>query len=81
MRVKRAENRQIQESQRKLDNEEMSEEEEEEEEMTDEEGGCTTYMAYITISPFNSQIRFVILLTFNHTIPLMLVQRSWYWIN
>ncbi|RMX43989.1 hypothetical protein pdam_00017576 [Pocillopora damicornis] len=37
MRVKRAENRQIQESQRKLDNEEMSEEEEEEEEMTDEE--------------------------------------------
>ena len=51
MRVKRAENRQIQESQRKLDNEEMSEEEEEEEEeeLTDEEGGCTTYMAYITI--------------------------------
>ncbi|XP_022798593.1 claspin-like isoform X2 [Stylophora pistillata] len=37
MRVKRAENRKIQESQRKLDNEEMSEEEEEEEEMTDEE--------------------------------------------
>lgn len=37
MRVKRAENRQIQESQRKLDNEEMAEEEEEEEEMTDEE--------------------------------------------
>lgn len=49
MRVKRAENRQIQESQWKLDNEEMSEEEEEEEELTDEEGGCTTYMAYITI--------------------------------
>ena len=34
--MKRAEVRQIQESQRKLDNEEMSEEEEEE--MTDEEG-------------------------------------------
>lgn len=36
MKVKRAEVRKIQESQRKLDNEEMSEEEEEE--MTDEEG-------------------------------------------
>lgn len=39
MRVKRAENRKVQESQRKLDNEEISEEEEEEEEdTTDEEG-------------------------------------------
>ena len=38
MRVKRAENRKIQESQQRLDNEEMSEEEEEEE-MTDEEEG------------------------------------------
>ena len=39
IRVNRAENRKIQESQRKLDNEEISdEEEEEEEEMTDEEG-------------------------------------------
>ena len=37
MRVKRAENRKIQESQQKLDNEEISEEEEEE--MTDEEEG------------------------------------------
>ena len=36
MKVKRAEVRKIQESQRKLDNEEMSDEEEEE--MTDEEG-------------------------------------------
>ena len=38
MRVKRAENRKVQESQRKLDNEEISEEEEEEEDTTDEEG-------------------------------------------
>ena len=39
MRVRRAENRKVQESQLKLDNEEISEEEEEEEEeMTDEEG-------------------------------------------
>lgn len=39
MRVRRAENRKVQESQRKLDNEDISEEEEEEEEdTTDEEG-------------------------------------------
>ena len=39
MKVNRAERRKIQESQRKLDNEEVSEEEEEEEEeMTEEEG-------------------------------------------
>ena len=37
MKVNRAERRKIQESQRKLDNEEVSEEEEEEE-MTEEEG-------------------------------------------
>ena len=41
MKVKRAEIRMIQESQRKLDNEEMSEEEEE---MTDEEGTCTWHL-------------------------------------
>lgn len=40
MRVRRAENRKVQESQRKLDDEDISEEEEEEEEedTTDEEG-------------------------------------------
>lgn len=38
MRVRRAENRKVQESQRKLDDEDISEEEEEEEDTTDEEG-------------------------------------------
>ena len=31
--------------------------------------------------PFNSQINFVILLTVNHTVPVMLVQRIWYRIS
>ena len=31
--------------------------------------------------PFNSQIKFVVLLTVNHTILIMLVQRIQYWIN
>ena len=32
-------------------------------------------------SPFNSQIQFLILLTVNHTILIMLVQRIQYYIN
>ena len=47
MKVKRAEVRKIQESQRKLDNEEMSEEEEEE--MTDEEGMPLKIMSLLVI--------------------------------
>ena len=34
-----------------------------------------------TLKPFNSQIKFVILLTINHTILRMLVQRIQCWIN
>lgn len=49
MKVKRAEVRKIQESQRKLDNEEMSEEEEEE--MTDEEG-MTLKIICVLIYPY-----------------------------
>ena len=33
------------------------------------------YIIYFFISPLNSQIKFAILLTVNHTIPIMLVQR------
>ena len=48
MKVKRAEIRKIQESQRKLDNEEMSEEEEEE--ITDEEGMTLTTIILCVIT-------------------------------
>ena len=36
---------------------------------------CKEYIIYFFISPLNSQIKFVILLTVNHTILIMLVQR------
>ena len=35
----------------------------------------------LTSQPFNSQTKFLILLTVNHTILMMLVQRIEYWIN
>ena len=33
------------------------------------------------INPFSHKILLPILLTVNHTIPIMLVLRIWYWIN
>ena len=35
----------------------------------------------LTFNPFASKFSLVILLTFCHRIPLMLVWRIWYWIN
>ena len=35
----------------------------------------------LTSQPFNSQTKFLILLTVNHTILMMLAQRIEYWIN
>ena len=40
-------------------------------------GGSAIYIIK-TLNPFYSQIKFVILLNINHTIPIMLVQRSKY---
>ena len=42
---------------------------------------CLNWDKSWTAQPFNCQIKFVILLTVNHTIIKMLVQRIWYWIN
>ena len=38
-------------------------------------------LLFVPVRPFNSQIKFVILLTVNHTILITLVQGSLYWVD